>query len=100
MTYTEGQNLALDGAKFGDVFPALYSDDDRRLFKAWWLAEPSVPKTRLSPQEAGLLRVRTMQADHRAAESGNTCTVCGGLMVQTGKCQTCQSCGNSPGGCS
>ena len=36
----------------------------------------------------------------KAVASGNACGKCGGLMVRTGKCETCQQCGDSPGGCS
>lgn len=32
--------------------------------------------------------------------TGDVCTTCGGMLVQTGKCRTCQSCGSSDGGCS
>lgn len=32
--------------------------------------------------------------------TGDLCHVCGGLMVQTGTCKTCNSCGNNSGGCS
>lgn len=100
MTCEEGQALALKGVRFADIYPAIIMEEDRRLFKSWWLAEPTVPTSRISPQEAGLLRVRAMEAQDRAVVSGNGCTVCGGLMVWTGKCQTCQTCGNSSGGCS
>jgi ribonucleoside-diphosphate reductase alpha chain len=31
--------------------------------------------------------------------SGRTCSICGGLMAQTGTCQTCTVCGESSGGC-
>lgn len=31
--------------------------------------------------------------------TGNVCRVCGGMMVQTGNCQTCTNCGSTSGGC-
>lgn len=35
-----------------------------------------------------------------ARPAGDVCQTCGGMLVRTGKCLTCQSCGNSDGGCS
>jgi hypothetical protein len=35
-----------------------------------------------------------------AQPTGDVCQTCGGMLVQTGKCRTCQSCGTSDGGCS
>lgn len=35
----------------------------------------------------------------KAITTGEVCHVCGGLMVRTGSCLTCQSCGSSSGGC-
>jgi len=31
--------------------------------------------------------------------SGNCCPLCGGQMIRTGTCETCQQCGESVGGC-
>jgi hypothetical protein len=31
--------------------------------------------------------------------TGDLCPTCGGLLVQTGTCKTCNSCGNNTGGC-
>ena len=39
------------------------------------------------------------QAAPVPTSSGNYC-ICGGLMVRTGTCETCQSCGSTSGGCS
>lgn len=30
-------------------------------------------------------------------KNGNYCVQCGGMMVQTGTCETCTSCGNTSG---
>lgn len=35
-----------------------------------------------------------------SVQTGEMCTECGGFMVRTGTCMTCQSCGSSSGGCS
>lgn len=35
-----------------------------------------------------------------AQPTGDVCQTCGGMLVQTGKCRTCQACGTSDGGCS
>ena len=32
--------------------------------------------------------------------TGDCCYLCGGMLVQTGKCATCQQCGESSGDCS
>lgn len=34
------------------------------------------------------------------SSSGQFCPKCGGVMVRTGTCLTCQSCGDTSGGCS
>lgn len=44
-------------------------------------------------------------SNHTAAQqpsypTGDACQTCGGMLVQTGKCRTCQACGTSDGGCS
>jgi|ERR1051325_3927818 hypothetical protein len=100
MTLEDAKQQALSGSNFGVIYPALDNEDVRRLFKAWWLYDSRLPIYRLSSQEAGLLRVKTAQSSGMTVESGNGCTICGGLMIWTGRCQTCNSCGNSPGGCS
>ena len=43
---------------------------------------------------------RVEGAQTTARPTGDACQTCGGMLVQTGKCRTCQSCGNSDGGCS
>ena len=32
--------------------------------------------------------------------TGNCCFLCGGQLVRTGTCETCQNCGEMSGGCS
>lgn len=41
-----------------------------------------------------------MKPAQRAEATGNACAKCGGLLVRTGTCLTCQSCADSSGGCS
>ncbi|MBI5138567.1 MAG: vitamin B12-dependent ribonucleotide reductase [Candidatus Vogelbacteria bacterium] len=36
---------------------------------------------------------------NRNSETGTFCKSCGGMMVQTGSCKTCTTCGTSNGGC-
>ncbi len=59
---------------------------------------PQVPQQK--PVVVPSVRVIKNKPFDAPALSGNACGKCGGLMVRTGKCETCQFCGDSPGGCS
>jgi hypothetical protein len=51
------------------------------------------------PVARGLLRA--VRAAHgEQSPTGEFCSECGGMMVRTGTCMTCQLCGTSSGGCS
>lgn len=89
MTLQDAQDQALTGTNYGLLYPALENDEERRLFKAWWLQEPSVPINRIPPP-------RKLPA----VASGNACKTCGGLMVRAGKCEYCPNGCGSEGECS
>lgn len=57
--------------------------------KGGWLSCPDTTRAMKAAVDAGYRRA-----------SGNFCTECGGLLVRTGTCETCQDCGGSTGGCS
>lgn len=57
------------------------------------LGNPDVVHTNLRAEDCACQR---LMAVPRA--SGNACGVCGGMMVRTGTCETCTSCGTT-GGC-
>ena len=84
MDIETAKNQILSGASFGDVFPEL-SPRDNEQFKKWYTDDPRVPVHRTRP-------VPTSQSE-------NLCRQCGGFLVRTGTCETCQSCGSSTGGC-
>ena len=81
------RSAVLAGARVGAVFPLLERDEDRDALKAWFVRAAGVPATPVRP--AALLPQQT----------GNACGRCGGLMVRTGTCETCQQCAHSSGGC-
>lgn len=91
MTPDDARNLVLNGAPFGDVFELL-PEADRPGFREWYLSNPDLPN----------LKARTRQKVPVASvptSTGEMCK-CGGFLVRTGTCLTCQSCGQSSGGCS
>ena len=73
------------GVLYGDVY-SLVPMEDRALLARWFVyEEPEVPNLRA-----------------RKAPSVNgetTCRRCGGMLVRTGTCLTCQGCGDSSGSC-
>jgi hypothetical protein len=104
------------GMKFGDVLPFLSNperDEDtlRHYFVHGCLPQDSTLE--LSPVQSQQLPkitngtvVRmngTKPYPHSPPEvkvaTGDICSGCGGLMVRTGTCLTCQGCGASSGGC-
>jgi len=89
LTADQAANLIRGGVRFGVVYPRLASDDDRSALRAWFAYADGIPVgTTAAP---GPARVKTA--------TGDLCTKCGGLMVRTGTCLTCQGCGDSSGGC-
>lgn len=74
------------GAPFGDVFPYVPSELQEEL-KDWYCGRADLPVNRT--------RVPVRVGD----PTGDPCKRCGGLMVRTGTCLTCQACGESSGGC-
>jgi hypothetical protein len=85
VTLYEAKNYILAGAKFGDVFPHL-DPVDCEAFREWFCRTPGVPRAPQSPP--------------KKEATGDLCRECGGFMVRTGTCYTCQSCGTTSGGCS
>jgi hypothetical protein len=100
MTFDEGQAFALQGAAFGDVYPALYSHADRELFRAWWLREPRGPASRRSHPSANEHPppAMTAAAAKDLGYTGDVCMACGGCrMRRNGACLLCEDCKNSSG---
>jgi hypothetical protein len=82
----ESKFAILQGAEFGDVVETIDLADLPAL-REWFVCDPSVPNL-------------AARAGSRATvPTGEPCRRCGGLMVRTGTCLTCQSCGESSGGC-
>jgi hypothetical protein len=86
VTLTEAHDAIRRGAEYGPVCEQV-PEADREALAAWYVAEPGLPN--LAGRKASRCSVPT----------GNPCGKCGGLMVRTGTCETCQSCGESSGGC-
>lgn len=82
MTFDDAKRRITDyGTPFGAVLPVLAATDQDAL-RAWYVGESGVPNLKARRQQSG----------------GNVCR-CGGLLVRTGTCETCSSCGESSGGC-
>ncbi len=85
MTITEAQEeIRVRGTLFSVVFAQVEEHNQEEL-KLWFVKAAGVPN----------LRARHTR---QPLPSGNLCR-CGGMMVRTGSCETCQCCGNSSGGC-
>lgn len=92
MELSEAKNLVSNGAPFGDVYERL-SEADRLAFKGWYVTSQGVPNL------AARARQQPVAPRPKAEVSDQLCKDCGGFMVRTGTCFTCQACGNSSGGC-
>lgn len=99
MTLEEGQQLAVQGVPFGDVYEALYSDGDRELFKLWWLRDPRVPVRRgKAPSANGHAPALSAATARDLGYTGDVCAVCHGCrMRRNGACLLCEDCKNSSG---
>lgn len=106
LTLTEAVSMLDGGAKFGDVYPYLedsQSDGERlRMYFVYGrLPEPRMcadPENTPLPQ--GWLKTPPKEQMHLSSiPTGDMCRHCGGLTTRTGTCVTCQSCGDSSGGC-
>lgn len=85
MTLMEAkEEIRVRGVPFEVVFPQV-EDHNQEVLKAWFVTATGVPN---------------LVARHarQPLPSGNLCK-CGGMMTRTGTCETCQSCGESSGGC-
>lgn len=87
----DAKNLVLNGTPFGDVYEKV-PEADRLAFKGWYVTTPGVPNL------AGRERSQPV-AKPKPETTDQLCRDCGGFMVRTGTCYTCQSCGSSSGGC-
>lgn len=85
MTLTEAmQEIRIRGVPLGDVFLQV-EEHNRDWLKKWFVTADGVPNV-------------VARDARQPLPSGNLCK-CGGMMVRTGTCETCQSCGTSSGGC-
>ncbi len=83
MTLTEAKELIrIKGVLFGDVFPEV-EEHNREVLKEWYVTATGVPN--IVAREAA-----------KPVFSGRVCH-CGGMLVRTGSCETCQSCGHNEG---
>lgn len=89
MTFDEAKTRLIGGAEFGDVFPHLPEAEGLRL-KHWYTGDSRLPA----------LKERASRNGKHVEPTGDVCSVCGGLLVRTGTCLTCQVCGSTTGGCS
>lgn len=82
MSLDDAKYFIVQGVMFGDVFPLMKLADQEPL-KRWFVSEASVPN---------------LKSRNPVAYSGDACRKCGGPMVFTGSCRTCQWCAET-GGC-
>lgn len=85
MTLAQARTLIqTQGTMLGDVYdqvdPAV-----RDALREWFCVTPGVPNL-------------AARSSRQPLPSGNLCR-CGGMMVRTGSCETCNMCGTSSGGC-
>ncbi len=83
----EAQDAIRAGAKYAAVYPAV-AESDRDALAEWFVHAKGVP-----------VLAKPAARKPESVATGNLCPRCGGLMVRTGTCLTCQSCGDSSGGC-
>jgi hypothetical protein len=112
VTLEDAQHFALKGCTFGELHEGLENEEQRRLFKAWWLYEPKVPVHRASPQE--ILVMREPIITHRVTNTyptqpnrqqaremgftGDICPTCGSVnMIRNQACLLCLDCKTSTG---
>lgn len=86
LTLAEARDLVRRGALYGEVCARL-PEADREAFARWFVETPGVPN------------LAARRGRQQSGASGDLCPRCGGIMVRTGTCSTCQSCGESSGGC-
>lgn len=85
MTLTEAKEaIRIRGIPLGDVF-LMVEEHNREVLKKWFVEAEGVPN-------------KIARESRQPLPSGNLCR-CGGMMVRTGSCETCQTCGTSSGGC-
>lgn len=78
------RDMLVKGVTF-DAATAGMPPEEVEALKAWFVTTDGVPNL-------------TARAARQPLPSGNLCK-CGGMMVRTGSCETCQSCAASSGGC-
>lgn len=95
----EAISLILGCERFGNVYSDLTTETDRRDLKEWFVREPTVPVE--TPRNMDLRKTPPVPFVTPTGDpTGDPCVQCGALMVQTGKCKTCQFCGTGEGSCS
>lgn len=86
ITIEEAQEAILRGTEYGDVWPLL-PEVEREALAHWFC------------RTKGLPNIGARDGSRRSVPTGETCPRCGGFLVRTGTCMTCQGCGESSGGC-
>lgn len=92
MTIDEARAAIEAGAEYGSVYEEI-AESQRSALADWFCHTPGVPNLAARAARAAV------PAPASPVPTGDACTRCGGLMVRTGMCMTCQSCGESSGGC-
>lgn len=92
MTLDDAKTHLLAGGWFGQVYDQV-PDGQRAELAAWYTACNAVPAL------GARMRVPAGVPVPGPELTGDGCKRCGGLMVRTGTCMTCQGCGDSSGGC-
>lgn len=82
------------GCRFGDVQEQVALADRDALKRAFVLDPACGPEPK-----GGRKPIPKCPPKPNAEASDQLCPRCGGFMVRTGTCLTCQSCGESSGGC-
>ena len=101
MILDEAQDAIRAGAFFGAVAPLLDMADRAELAE-WFVRTAGVPNLDARPAMRKPTEAAAPGAVHAApvlTPTGDLCKRCGGFMVRTGSCMTCQACGDSSGGC-
>lgn len=96
LSVEQAVDLIREGARFGDVAHLLPLDYQRDQLRSWYVRAEGVP---VNPTRPAPPPTAARKPPAAPVPSGDLCPACGGLMVRTGTCTTCSSCGTSSGGC-
>lgn len=81
LTVEEAKAMLLKGVEFGVVFVCV-AENERGALREWYVRRAGLPN---------------LAARNTSRPEGNSCQRCGGFLVRTGTCETCQECGENAG---